>query len=774
MTFSSITFCFNKRNCFRVGFSVVLFLLVLGLRSGFNSSFSGLPWESGIENIVILVLLPSLLILNAKFLCSKFAMLFLIGLLLLKILICIEGPLTGWSIKVYPGDDDLARDRWVSTYSTPWLGDASAILKEPWNSKRHFPLEWAIGKLTRSSQWAEKHSRLVIKDYRDTTPWLEINGSVLVPEGSRFILLSKGIVGGYLEANKIDNNKLKRVEIAENEISDDTNERSIIQLDQGVWQVSGLFHWGKEEWSLRPLIKYPNGDLKDAFAENTLFLPFIGKDAYKTRVIYGNLALLIDFLVGMFLVVWFAFFIRRSRAENYSLLPILGLSSTAIVLHYFLLTFLEKYSESNLETVSFGISIGVSAVGFLVWTSFQRELLVCYSRRIVQSMFILFGVPLLVLFAVIWWPELKQIPILSPGDDWTNYQLLAFQIGVWGDVWEAGEKIFVMQPLYRYFAAMLHWLFGHSVFAQKMLDVWCITGVLLVIVMWQRRLNFSLSCTVLCVLGVLLPIIMGPIRHLIGRGIPEFCALFFLLVAAFLLYGARDRSMFRIVVAGMSAVLGNWLRQDHLLISFALVFLIAEPITGSVKDIWVALGSAVKNQWRKGVLYLGIVSLGVFAIFCRNWWIGGYFGLTVPNHPNFWLIARCPDHPSIWLYSSYCDAYPLVDLVRDEIYNYYEKLRLLFTMKKVGQPPSMFSILLVLGVFSSLIALLWRPYVFRKISGPFGVVIASYCFTYLLVDCWGYPPRFSIHILPLATISCFMVVNHWVGQYSPNFKELSS
>ena len=74
------------------------------------------------------------------------------------------------------------------------------------------------------------------------------------------------------------------------------------------------------------------------------------------------------------------------------------------------------------------------------------------------------------------WHSLGQWHNWGTGDDWASYQMFALKIIVDGEWLNAGEGIFVIQPLYRYFVGIYHWLFGQSAFVQRMADVWFILG----------------------------------------------------------------------------------------------------------------------------------------------------------------------------------------------------------------------------------------------------------------------------------------------------------
>ena len=129
------------------------------------------------------------------------------------------------------------------------------------------------------------------------------------------------------------------------------------------------------------------------------------------------------------------------------------------------------------------------------------------------------------------------------------------------------------------------------------------------------------------------------------------------------------------------------------------------------------------------------------------WWVGGHFALTTPNHPNLVFAERFGG-----------DGLPL-PIKWQPIY-YYEKIRLMLTMKKVGQTPSLFSAPILMGSFFGLLSLVWRPKFLHGYPLVFGFLFLGIFAPYYFVNNWGYPPRFSIHLLPIAVMSSILVIRN--------------
>jgi len=720
---------------FRGVFSSLLLLLVIGLPAELDFVFDGLPWVNSAETITIIVLIPALIILGRRYLALRPVFLGLFFLLLLKVILLIMAPATGWAVKVYPTALDYENETWVSTYQTLWNSEVSGVINEPWIGYREFPMEWAIEKLTTSGGWREVYEMQKIKDPANTKPWLEVSGFVRVPMGHTFILIVTGITQGEFEIEDALGKKRNAPKFdtqAENldRWFESPIEGAIWRVDQGVWRVSGrLGFGGKKDWAIIPLIKTPSGEVIEAHFEDILFQSLNSEDRLQHIQILRAITLVFDFLVGMFFALWAIWTLSQQKIRPNQWLP-LGLGiGLAAALPYPLFPLIELYLSGNQQVTSLGLGVGLAGVGYFFWLARYLPCALQNTDNQTRHVFLLFGPAILLFFAIHWWPEIGRTPILSRGDDWTSYQVLAFRMTVLGE-WRTagGEGIFVHQPLYRYITALFHWLFGKSMFAQKFFDIWCVIGATLVIVEWLRKTRVEFSYMLAASLLFLLPVLVGPLRHHIGRGLAEYSSMFFMLLAFWLLLFEK-KSTRVVILAGGCGLLAYWARQDHLFVIAAGVFLLAEPLTGSLIEVWRSYLAYLRIYWRNVAIFLGLIGLGVLAVALRNWWAGGHFGVTVPDHPNLVFVAE-----SRFIY-------------------FYEKVRLMITMKKVGQFPSPLSIPIVIGSCVGLLSLIWRPQTCRKYPMSLGLLLLGVFFPYYFVSNWGYPPRFSIHLLPISVVS---------------------
>ena len=129
---------------------------------------------------------------------------------------------------------------------------------------------------------------------------------------------------------------------------------------------------------------------------------------------------------------------------------------------------------------------------------------------------------------------------------------------------------------------------------------------------------------------------------------------------------------------------------------------------------------------------------GVFLVYCyylfvicRKGWLGGAFFPADTQHPNF-----------------------VGDYERG---NYY----FILTGNEWPIFPSISGIAVTLGVFVALLALFWRPKPLLNFPLSFGVIFIGLLSPYMFLWVGAYPPRFSIHILPLALLSLAFLIREW-------------
>ena len=325
---------------------------------------------------------------------------------------------------------------------------------------------------------------------------------------------------------------------------------------------------------------------------------------------------------------------------------------------------------------------------------------------------------------------MEQWSLWSQGDDWTSYQNFAYKIVVDGEWLSAGEGVFTMQPLYRYFVGFYHLLFGQSAFVQRMADVWCILGAATLIACLIVRFRLPAFIAFFSSIAYLMANLIGTFRYRIGEGLVENHAMIFMMLAVWFLYRSREGAGYnRIILATLFGIIGYWMRQDHLGAIAGLAFIALEPVEGLTGG-WQEYWERFKLHWQRIALYWGGGILSVLLICYRNWFLGGAFFPTNTQHPNFFEV--------------------------------YEKAKFYLILTGDEWPvfPSISGIVVTLGVFMALLALVWRPKALLNFPLSLGVIFIGLLAPYAFLGVGVYHPRFSIHILPLAILSWAFLLNN--------------
>ena len=726
------------------------------------------------ESIVLAVIIPFLLILGWRFISLRLPILLLGALLILKIVLFLGSPAGGWLVKVHPpltqelsylysslnialtgqyhSDQRHEGDAWVNTYATSWNENASGILLQPWTEKLDFPLDWALFPMSAECGVS------TLPCYNKLNPVIEIEGALFLPEGKRFALVAQGVQKGTLSA--IHESGESFILTPAKDVKEAAEKQ--YQLPRsGRWRVFGKLHYGGTEWSLIPTLVAADGEIGTELGRGVLWQSEESLSSAEGQIgIYKFISFVIDIGIIVFLVVWAAWVSRLMIHRQVLNLPLAICSVTAICISIFMAPIFEyiltMLGLPDPTTASYlGFSITAVATGFLVWVYCAKDFRNFEADRIVSSVFLFFGPVLLFFFAHKWWSILGHWAIWGAGDDWTSYQYLARKIVIEGEWLYGGEDTAGrMQPLYRYFVGIYHWLFGQSAFVQHMADVWCVLGATTLLTSWAMKLRLSTPIVFIVIIAYLMSALVSAHRYHIGRGLIEHHAMIFMVLAGWLLYGAREGNFLRIIAAGICGVIGYWLRQDHLVVIVMLVFLIIEPTHGTTKEVWKSYWSQIWTYWRRGFSYVGILAFGVILEGFRHWWVCGVFGPTC-------MVGNSDINVLHFNITSYI---------------HWNNIYHVLTMSHWPAIPQVSTSILLTGFVLGVLALVWRPGFLRTYPASLGLVFIGYLLPYFFLNIWSYPPRYSIHLLPIATLSVMIVLESLCNssKFGKNFLGRSS
>ena len=286
----------------------VIFLgCVLTIPSGMQAYFDGLPWVNSMETVTLSVVVPFLVVLGWRFLSLRISVLSLGGLLLLKILLVVGSPSSGWLIKIYHNatQEQLSKfysfkmseeESWIRTYATSGNKGASGVLKTPWTEKLSFPLDWVLfhdGSCGISTDTC----------FNELNPIVEIEGFLLLPETKKFAVIAQGVQEGTLT---VENDSGENFPLSTAKNLDEAG-REFYQLPAaGKWYISGKLTYQGANWSLIPVLIEDDGKVTTNLGREVLWqgeqVDHIG--------FYKILSLVADSGIIIFLLVWLLWTIR--------------------------------------------------------------------------------------------------------------------------------------------------------------------------------------------------------------------------------------------------------------------------------------------------------------------------------------------------------------------------------------------------------------------------------------------------------------------------------
>jgi hypothetical protein len=738
------------KNSFRLFLGFVFLGTVIMLPTRVPAWFDGLPWVGDANIWVVLIIIPFLLFIGKKFLSFQYSIFFLAGLIILKAILFFGAPTGGWLVKVYPKMEQkqlyygsgyciffpaickvkeprntrskfnlLTSEGWVKTFSTVWNQKASGILQQPWKEKLDFPLDWALP--------------LSAQTYKGLNPVIEIEGTLLVPEGKQFVLIAEGVEEGNLIA-KNEEGKIFTL----SPLKSFAEAKQVSLLPEGQWKVSGKLKYKGPKWSLIPtwvesnqvvISNLERGNLWQD--ESVLYLDS------KNLAFYISLSWVSDALICLFFLVWAIWTARFLIDEQVLTLPLASFSFLIFcvpILFGPMFNFaLKMVNQEDLTKLShLGISTTFAGLGFLFWTYCKNDYRNFHPSRIVQSIFLFFGLPVLCFFLYKWTPQIGQWKVFIPGDDMGGYQFISRRILVGGEWLSGGESALMGKELYPYIRAIAGGLFGQSVVSWSMFDVWSVLGAATLLGALALKFRMPPLTAFLTSMAYLCMTFIGSYRYLIGKGMSEYTAMIFIILAGWFLLQAREGGRINIFLATLCGILGYWGRQDHLGVIAALAVLTLEPIEGPT-GAWKGYWDRFKINWQRMVYYWsGGIVIGVGLICWRNWLLGSDFYFVGTGHPHVGNAMVLP----------FSNFYTIITGNTWPIF------------------PSISAFFLASGLLVAILALVWRPKPLLNFPLSLSIALLGLFAPYVLVSITGYVPRWSIHFLPLALLSFIIFLNN--------------
>ena len=349
--------------------------------------------------------------------------------------------------------------------------------------------------------------------------------------------------------------------------------------------------------------------------------------------------------------------------------------------------------------------------------------------RNLRGAFVLLGAPWLAFFAAISIAQIGRFSIYST-DDWLAYQVAGYRIVMNGRWIEAGTPAFDYQPLYRWMTGALHLVFGDSSVGEVYWDAGCLLmGALLAFQLARMAAGFRWG--VIAGAATLATFTLGTPWYFIGRGLSEIAAAGWAFLAMFFLLRARRGDARWIAAATVAAVLMFYSRLNHLLWAVTLPVLLL-PL--SVPTAFRAIARAASRIHRRHlVIYFGGFAAALLVFMLRTWYFTGVFALfygTSLRHNDTGLRPWTLFNGEVWAKVSHS----------------------LYSFVWMNEPahPDPRAAIMAAGFLVGVLALLQVP-VARRVPGALVLAAAGATVGAFFAHGHGYPGRFSIHAVPLAS-----------------------
>jgi hypothetical protein len=351
---------------------------------------------------------------------------------------------------------------------------------------------------------------------------------------------------------------------------------------------------------------------------------------------------------------------------------------------------------------------------------FAVLLLPAVSRRAnVRGAFLLIGIPWLALFVSASFDRIGAFSTYTRGNDWLTYQISAYRIYRFGSWFYAGEPVFYYQPLYRWICGALHLLFGDSSVGELYWDAACLLAAALLALHVAKRVG-RLPALIAAV-STLSIAALGPIWYLIGRGLAEISAMGFATLAMIWALRAGRAGAGAAAVAGAFAVLAFYTRLNHMLFAVGLAaFLIPLRVKSSALRRPLAIVDRV--HWSGVATYAVVLMVGLLILAGRTAYFTGRFSIFQGTSLTLNYLGLDP-------------AKIAHSVLATAIGNESFDVR--------GLP-------ILAGVVAALLAVLQVPGFSTLPLAPAVVCLAGMAGAFI-AHAHGYPGRFSVHLLPIAT-----------------------
>ena len=683
----------------------LIFSLIILLPTNNSNYFDGLPLYSLHEYLIILIFVPFIFWSNIFSKISKNIKFLIILTLIIKIVLAFF-PNYGENLKQYQNVDQLQKNKFIPSVFSFWNKNISFLKKNNWESKKNFPIDWTLAskeniKLGENNGKIKKYFNND-KEFENLSLILKSNFWIIIKEKNKFKIV----------ANKLDNNfdNFIKVESKNNSFKFKPNE--IITLDRGIYEVNYQIKLIDNNWSLFPTIINKNENIINVYKNKLIFSENI--ERYNINIL--NLINILSYIYSLtiFTVIILIIYEYLKRL-NKKLIFFFIFQVFIFFLFYFVLKNINYFQFDY-----YGSSIlSLLLLANIIYFYFKKN-----KKFIIENSKFIFlaniQIICLLFFLIKNYHLINTFNYYSWGDDWDMFRLLGREIILDNDWLSTREPVYYFRVLNRYLYACFYIIFGSSPFIYAISEVIVIIFSSYFLFKICKNLKINNNLSLLVSFSFLIIIFGDNFRYLIGRALPEFYALFLILIATYIFTKKNKFKISNLIFLIIIGGLGTLLREDHGLMIVTLIFL------GSLNELnnrSKILFDPLFNYLILNLKYIFIYCLGVTLIFSliffRNYYVSGDFGLF--SHPSL-VFER--ENLIIWGRMFFGDDLP----------NY----------------PRPYSLFLISAFIISIISIFRLDLINYKFALP--LIIFSILIPYTFLNNMGYAPRYVIHYLPFALI----------------------
>lgn len=668
---------------------------ILLLPSRLPTLLDGVPLNTPLEFVVAMLLLPFIFFFGRNFFSQKVVALLLTCMFIVKLLLSLFLPQTGLGIQVYYSEEALTAGQWERTYQSFLSPSYSEVTQLPYRSFYEFPIE------------AINHHGFEKENF-----WMamKIKGAISMQKDERLVFLIQGTQERQI--NMLVGATQETIPVITAKSSDDLDSQLFnnIPYVQNA-EINGLLFFNVYgNGRFEPVILKPDGSFHSAFTNiwlspSALEFPFIS-----FQYLLNSISLLLAGVILLGLIHGVVLLYSKKAINSIDLY----LALSGLILYYLA----DRAGKPDIHLLFTQVLFLFALIKILDFTVHTDS----YPG---SGVFFAIGIPILLMFLPLDIHHLQSVVILPQYQDSLDYQMLARNIYVGGDVFLLQSPPWAYKVLFPYVIGLIHILFGQSLSAQFFINVWC--AFLSMLLMMKLSNYFGVSKRSSFMISILFfLLLLRPLSFILffRFGLIEPLAIFTLLLAAYFAKNGKYYAMFAI------GVLTGMLRLNFAGTIFTIISFLSTDITGGVAQAWRVFFNWCMLNWKRLIIYLVAIPLPSLLVA---------YGYT-RFHPDYHLTHSMNDQTSIW---SVLESLTSVIAGGDREFISVQIEKNPIDLILITTP-------ILFGILAALLSFVYRKGIFARLDLRLSFFLLSMLPVYMVLKPVGYFPRYSWSFLPPA------------------------